>query len=75
MDYQMAKVFGVNSPNNEYLIRIALNIFTHISKYKSINDEKREEYKFLIEIAMDMDKDSALYDLIITLKEMYEIYG
>ncbi|MBY3789397.1 MULTISPECIES: AAA family ATPase [Photobacterium] len=75
MDYQMARVFGVNSPNNEYLIRIAMNLFTHISKYKSISDEKREEYEFLIKIVMDMDKDSALYDLIITLKEMYKIYG
>ena len=75
MDYQMARVFGVNSPNNEYLIRIALNLFTHISKYKIIDNEKKEEYEFLIEIAMDMDKDSALYDLILTIKEMYKVYG
>lgn len=75
MDYQISRVFGMDNPNNEYLIRIALNLFTYISKYKMLNDEKREEYKFLLDISEHMDKSSPLYDLILTLKEMNEVYG
>ncbi|WP_163390955.1 AAA family ATPase [Enterovibrio norvegicus] len=75
MDYQMAKVFGISNPNNEYLIRIAINLFTFISTHKSMNKDKMDEYIFLIEISKDIDAKSALHDLIMAIKEMVEKYG
>jgi predicted ATPase len=74
-DFLMARVFSFNRANNEYLIRIALNIFTSVSKNKSFPKELLDEYKLLTNISDEIASDSTLSQLITVLKEMHEIYG
>jgi predicted ATPase len=74
-DFLMARVFSFNRANNEYLIRIALNIFTSVSKNKSFPKELLEEYELLTNISNDISSESTLFQLITVLKEMHNNYG
>ncbi|WP_421301774.1 ATP-binding protein [Aeromonas veronii] len=74
-DYQLAKVFKTPGFKNEYLNRIALNIFSKVSRRKTFDDVDLENFSFLVDCHDHIDREDPLYDLIIALKEMHNRYG
>lgn len=74
IDYQMTRTFDVNSSNNEYLIRITLEIFFHLSKKKTLpQGELLEEFQYLVSIKHKI-QDSKLLDLIESCIELSGLY-
>lgn len=75
LDYQMTHTFNVNNPNNEYLIRITLEVFFYLSKKKSLPEgDLLLDFQYLISIRKQID-DSKLLDLIDSCIELGELYG
>ncbi|CAK2100164.1 putative ATPase AAA-type core domain-containing protein [Vibrio crassostreae] len=75
LDYQMTHTFNVNNPNNEYLIRITLEVFFHLSKKKTLPEgDLLLDFKYLLGIRNKIN-DSKLLDLIDSCIELSELYG
>jgi len=75
IDYQMTRTFDVNSSNNEYLIRITLEVFFYLSKKKTLpQGELLEEFQYLVSIKHKV-QDSKLLDLIDSCIELGGLYG
>lgn len=74
-DYQLAKVFKTPGFKNEYLSRIALNVFTKVSRRKYFDDVDLENYSNLVDSHDLIDEEDPLYGLIVALKEMFNRYG
>jgi len=74
-DFQLANIFDSPGYKNEYLSRIALNIFTKVSKHKSFDEDDLTKFKILDRQSPFLSENDPVYDLYITLKEMLEIYG
>lgn len=75
LDYQMTHTFDVNNPNNEYLIRITLEVFFHLSKKKTLpKGDLLLDFQYLLGIRDKID-DSKLLDLIDSCIELSELYG
>ena len=75
IDFQLANIFNSPGYKNEYLSRIALNIFTKVSKRKYFDSEDLENFKTIEIQSKNLDHSDPVYDLYITLKKMLEIYG
>ncbi|TNJ01345.1 hypothetical protein CF115_21230 [Aeromonas veronii] len=74
-DYQLAKIFKTPGFKNEYLNRIALNVFSKVGRRKKFDDVDMENYRFLIENHHLINHEDPLHGLIIALKEMFSRYG
>lgn len=74
-DYQISKVFGVNHSSNEYIIRVAMNIFAYVNKNRIFTDDFKDDMVFLKEIHETIEKETELYNLISMLKFMEEMYA
>lgn len=74
-DYQLATVFDFPGYRNEYLSRIALNIFTKVSKKKIFDEEDLTNFRVIEKQSKYLDRQDPVYDLYITLKELLKIYG
>ncbi len=74
-DYQLARLFDSPGYKNEYLSRIALNIFSKVSKRKEFDKDDRESFKLLEYQSNFLDKRDPVYELYLSLKELFDIYG
>ncbi|MNY56704.1 hypothetical protein D3C86_1928110 [compost metagenome] len=75
VDFQLANVFNHPGFKNEYLLRIAINIFSNVSKNKrfTVNDMKNLEILSQQSLYLrDDDPVLDLYKTIIGLKKIYE---
>lgn len=74
-DYQLANLFDSPGFKNEYLSRIALNIFTKVSNKKSFDRDDIIKLELIEKQSQNLETNDPVYDLYITLKKLYEIYG
>lgn len=75
VDYQLANIFDSPGYKNEYLSRIGLNIFAKVSKRKFFDAEDISNFETIRSQSKNLDHSDPVYDLYITLKKMFEIYG
>ncbi|MDC8012916.1 AAA family ATPase [Tahibacter soli] len=75
IDFQLAEVFEAPGYRNEYLNRIALNVFAKVSKAKRFDDQSRQEINALRKSLSNLDRLDPLRDLIAALEEMVIAYG
>ena len=74
-DYQLAAIFNTPGYSNEYLNRIALNVFVRVGRSKKFEHEDIRKLEFLNVLIDKIRTKDPLYDLIIALQEMYKKYG
>jgi len=75
IDFQLAEVFGAPSVRNEYLSRIALNLFASVSKVRRFDADARKTLQSLEKVVDLLQKDDPVYDLIMALREMRKNYA
>ena len=75
IDYQLVNVFKTPGMRNEYLNRIAINLFIRVSKSKSFSFEDVAEMKVLNEIFDKINKYDPLKELISALQLIWDKYG
>lgn len=75
VDFQLANLFNAPGFKNEYLSRIALNIFTKVSRRKEFDEEDLKNYNLLYEQSKHLSKDDPVYDLYIAISELKEHYA
>lgn len=75
IDYQLAALFNAPGFKNEYLSRIALNIFIKVAKEKKFNSDVAEDYKLLEKTYFFLRGDDPIRGIIDSIREMYETYG
>lgn len=73
-DYQLAYVFKEPGYKNEYLTRIALTTFTNVNKKKIFSEDDINSLELLLENMSHLDKNDPLHQLILSLKEMRDLY-
>lgn len=74
-DFQLAEVFNSPGFKNEFLSRIALNIFSKVSNRKNFDDSDLKNYKLLQGQSDHLQKNDPVLDLYNAISEMYKIYG
>lgn len=72
VDFQLANVFNYPGFKNEYLLRIAVSIFSNYSKKKYFSDKDNYYYNLLKEQSRFLREDDPVYDLFKTLKHLKE---
>jgi len=75
IDFQLAEIFNTPGFRNEYLTRIALNLFARLSKLKGHDEDDQEQLKILSRSFNQLKLDDPLRDLIESIQEMAERYG
>lgn len=70
IDYQLAEVFGAPGFRNEYLSRIALSLFSAVSKRRSFDEKSRQTLSELEKISGSLQPGDPVLDIITALKEM-----
>lgn len=75
IDFQLAKVFKAPGFRNEYLSRLALNVFAKVSKAKKFDERSLSELTALRGICDELRTDDPLRDLINALNEMAVKYA
>lgn len=74
-DYQLAYVFKEPGHKNEYLTRIALTVFTNVSKNRRFSSVDYESLNLLRENFEYLKSNDPVHQLIISLEEMSKIYA
>ncbi len=74
-DFQLATVFDSPGYKNEYLSRIALNIFTKVSKNKSFDKDDLAKFQLIEQQSQFMDENDPVKNLSNALREMYRLYA
>lgn len=75
IDYQLASVFKAPGFKNEYLSRIALNVFITVAKNKAFNTEAIDDFKILESSYGFLSADDPVKGIIDSIKEMYIAYA
>lgn len=75
IDFQLANLFDSPGFKNEYLTRIAINIFKRVSKQKKFEEKENKDLDILKTQYFFMEYNDPLKELIDAIKEMKEIYG
>ncbi|CAG9225635.1 ATPase_AAA_core domain-containing protein [Paraburkholderia sabiae] len=74
IDYQLAEVFKAPGFRNEYLSRIALSLFSSVSKRRAFDDKSRATLSELEKVADLLQSGDPVLDIISALKEMRQQY-
>lgn len=75
VDFQLANIFNHPGFKNEYLLRIAVSIFSNVSKNKAFSSKDDFNYEILNSQSHYLRQDDPVYDLYKTIKELKTIYG
>lgn len=75
IDFQLAEIFNAPGYRNEYLSRLALNIFAKVSKAKKFDDQSIADMRRLEKSVLDMKAGDPLVELIGALQKMAFKYG
>lgn len=75
IDFQLVNVFNTPGRRNEYLNRIALNLFTRVAKNKKFTSEDEKEMAILNGIFEKIKSEDPLKELISALQLIWEKYG
>ncbi len=74
VDFQLAEVFNAPGFRNEYLTRLALNLFAKASKKKHFDQQSLHELVVLRRVFPGLRTSDPLKDLIIALEKMVKAY-
>ncbi|UYP73495.1 ATP-binding protein [Pantoea dispersa] len=74
-DYQLAEVFDAPGYRNEYVTKVAINLFAKAKKNKKIDTTDFTAMKKLIEFKKNISHEDPVYELIKTLEEVFDYYG
>jgi predicted ATPase len=74
VDFQLAEVFNAPGFRNEYLSRVALNLFAKASKEKHFDQKSLHELVILRKAFAGLRETDPLRDLIIALEKMVKAY-
>lgn len=74
-DFQLAKVFDAPGNSNEYLIKLAINIFSKVKTNKTFDEEDIKNLDFMNEIRGSLPANDSVIELIEMLNEVYQKYG
>lgn len=75
IDFQLAEVFNSPGYKNEYLNRIALNVFARVSKAKALDDQSAADLATLRKANPELQEGDPLRELIGALEEMATLYA
>ena len=75
VDFQLANIFNHPGFKNEYLLRIAMSIFSNVSKSKAFSKKDELNYEVLKSQSIFLRQDDPVYDLYKTIAELKTIYG
>lgn len=75
IDFQLAEVFKAPGFRNEYLSRLALNIFARVSRSKVFDEQSSFEFERLKKMQGELRPEDPLVDLIKALDGMAIKYG
>jgi len=75
IDFQLAQVFKAPGYRNEYLARIALNVFARATQSKSFDQEASADLRMLKEAMNHTRNDDPLHELVAALTTMQASYG
>lgn len=73
-DFQLATLFGAPGFKNEYLSRIAINLFSKVSNNKKFSTDDVIVYEELISISPKISDEDPLRSLINAIGKMRELY-
>lgn len=74
VDFQLANVFNHPGFKNEYLLRIAMNIFSNLSKNKSFGKSDLENLQILENQSHFLKENDPVYDLYKTIVQLKKLY-
>lgn len=74
-DFLLAELFDSPGYKNEYVTRIALNVFAKVKSKKMFDCDDINTIKKLKEFKKFVEKEDPVYELIASLEEMYDFYG
>lgn len=74
IDYQLAEVFGAPGFRNEYLSRVALSLFSSVSKRRAFDEKSRKTLSGLEKVTGLLQPGDPVLDIITALKEMRQQY-
>lgn len=74
-DFQLAELFDAPGTKNEYISRLSFALLSKIKKQKDVFDDDRSQLKHLMSFVPELRKDDAVYELIITIKEVVDFYA
>ncbi|SDY80884.1 AAA domain-containing protein, putative AbiEii toxin, Type IV TA system [Collimonas sp. OK242] len=69
-DFQLAELFGAPGSNNEYLGRLAMNLFLRVSKSKTFSTDDQKMLRKLKNLSKSLPSGTAITELIFSLSEM-----
>jgi len=75
IDFQLANVFKSPGFKNEYLSRIALNIFSKVSRSKKFDETDLKDYSVLAAQENLLQSNDPVRDLLFAIKEMHKAYA
>lgn len=75
VDFQLANVFNHPGFKNEYLLRIAMNIFSNISKNKEFGKNDMQSFEILEEQSKHLRDNDPVLDLYKTIVQLKKIYS
>lgn len=75
VDFQLANVFNSPGFKNEYLSRIALNIFTKVGKKKKFDEDDLLKLKLLNSQIEFMALNDPIRNIVEAIKEMSKVYA
>ncbi len=75
VDFQLAQVFKSPGFKNEYLSRIALNLFVKIGKNKQFDEEDLSNYKILKTASKLLENDDPVKEIILVIFTLYKRYA
>lgn len=73
-DFLLAELFDSPGYRNEYVTRIALNIFAKVKVKKRFDHDDKITIEKLKEFKKFVNKEDPVFELIVSLEEMYEFY-
>jgi predicted ATPase len=75
IDFQLANVFKSPGFKNEYLSRIALNVFSNVSRSRKFNETDLKDYAILAAQEKLLQFNDPVRDLLFAIKEMHKAYA
>ncbi|PIJ42537.1 AAA family ATPase [Tatumella sp. OPLPL6] len=73
-DFLLAEIFDSPGYRNEYVTRIAINLFAKVKSKKKLDSKDLETISRLREFKRLLDVNDPVYDLIISVEEIHEFY-
>jgi predicted ATPase len=74
-DFQLANIFNAPGYKNEYLSRIALNIFAKVGQRKKFDEDDLEKYRILENQSGFIDDADPVNQLFGALKKLHDLYA